>query len=95
MIRAKNTEPEIIEYLNTPPSKSELDEILKMLGLEPLDLIRKGEKIFKEKFKGKDNNRQEWIEIMVENPILIERPIVVSNGKAVIGRPPENVNALL
>ncbi len=95
LIRAKNSEPEIIEYLSTPPSKSELDEILKMLGLEPLDLIRKGEKVFKEKFKGKDNNRQEWIEIMVENPILIERPIVISNGKAVIGRPPENVNALL
>lgn len=80
----------VIEYLKTPPAKEELTEILDMLGMKPQELIRKGEKLYKEKFRGKALSDDEWVEAMVENPILIERPIVIKDGKAAIGRPPEN-----
>lgn len=95
IIEDKGIDVEIIQYLKTPPTKEELTNILKMLDIPAEKLIRKGEAIFKENFKGKSFSNDEWIDIMIENPKLIERPIVVHNGKAVIGRPPENVNLLL
>lgn len=85
----------VVEYLKTVPSKEELQDIVKMLGIEPEDLIRKGEAIYKEEFKGKQMSGEEWIEAMVQYPKLIERPIVIQGNKAVLGRPPENVKALL
>ena len=85
----------MVEYLKTPPREAELKAILKKLGLSPLQVIRKGEKIFKEEYKGKELSDDEWIAAMAANPILIERPIVVAGNKAVLGRPPENVNELL
>jgi arsenate reductase (glutaredoxin) len=95
IIEEAKKSPEIIEYLKNPPSEKELKSILKMLGISAQDLIRKGETVFKEKYKGKDFAEDKWIKIMTENPILIERPIVVHGGKAVLGRPPENVKNLL
>jgi len=80
-----------VEYLNNPPNKIELKEVLKKLGMKPGQIIRKGEAIFKENYKGKSYTDEEWIEIMANNPILMERPIVVKGNKAVMGRPPENV----
>jgi len=91
----KGIQPEIIEYLKNVPSEKELSDLLMKLNKKPEEIIRKGEKIFKEKFKGKKFNDHEWIKIMIENPKLIERPIVVSGYKAVLGRPPENVLDLL
>ena len=88
-------EVEIIEYLKTPPTASELKTIIAQLGIKPEKLIRNGEAIFKENYKGKTFTDEEWIDIMVKNPILIERPIVIKDGKAVLGRPPENVKGLL
>ena len=95
LVQDAGKEVEIIEYLVNPPSPAELKTILKMLNMKPLEIIRKGEDIFKQEFKGKNLSDEEWIEVMVQYPKLIERPIVVSNGKAVLGRPPENVSALL
>lgn len=95
IIEEKGIDVDIINYLNTPPTKSELIDILNMLNLPAEKLIRKGEAIFKENFKGKQFSNDQWIDIMLEYPKLIERPIVIHNGKAVIGRPPENVNLLL
>lgn len=95
VITSKNVEPDIIEYLKTPPTAKELKDILKKLGMKPQDIIRKGEAIYKEKYKGKEYSDEEWVKILVENPKLIERPIVVEGDKAVIGRPPENVLELL
>lgn len=95
IIEEKGIDVDIINYLNTPPTKRELIDILEMLNLPAEKLIRKGEAIFKENFKGKQFSNDQWIDIMLEYPKLIERPIVVHNGKAVIGRPPENVNLLL
>jgi arsenate reductase len=94
LIKEQGIEPEIIQYLKTPPTKTELKAIIEQLGMLPSQLLRKGEKIYKENFKGKDISEEEWIDIMVEYPKLIERPIVIKNGKAVLGRPPENVNDL-
>ena len=80
---------EIKKYLDTPPSYEELDNLLNLLKAQPLDIIRKGESVFKEKYWGKELSRKEWIEAMIENPILIERPIIIEEGiRAVVGRPP-------
>jgi len=86
---------EVIYYLETPPNKAQLEELLSKLNIKPLDLIRKGEKIYIENYKGKNLTDDQWIDTMVENPILIERPIVVSGNKAVIGRPTERIKEIL
>lgn len=96
LLEENSVATDIVEYLKTPPSEVELDEILSQLGLEPRDLMRKGEAEYKE--AGLDNpdlDRKALIKGMVENPKVIERPIVLMNGKAVVGRPPENVLNLL
>lgn len=96
LIRSKGSEPIIIEYLKTPPSVTELDEILNKLGIGPRELMRKSEEVYKE--AGLDNpalDRQALIAAMAQHPILIERPIVLAQGTAVIGRPPEKVLEIL
>lgn len=96
LIRDAGIEPEIVLYLETPPSQAELDRVLKRLGMQPQDLMRKGEPLYQELgLKGKELSRQEAIDLLVENPKLIERPIVVEGDRAVIGRPPETVRELL
>ncbi len=82
---------ETIEYLKTPPSKQELENLIKMLGIEPFELLRKSEPIFVEKFENKSLTGEECIQAMLDYPILIERPIVIIGEKAVICRPPEKL----
>lgn len=91
LLQEKGIEPNIIEYLTSPPSEAELDGILVKLGIEPEALIRTGEDEYKQHFKDRDLSRAETITLMVQYPKVIERPIVVNNGKAAIGRPPESV----
>jgi arsenate reductase len=86
---------EIINYLETPISEEELTEIIKLLGIAPIDLVRKNEAIWKENYKSKNLSDSEIITVMVKNPKLIERPIVINKGKAVIGRPPELIKSIL
>lgn len=95
LIREAGHEPEIVEYLQNPPSASELKELLKRMGKKPMEVIRKGEEVFKSNFKGKSYSDDEWISIMVENPKLIERPIVVKGDEVRLGRPPESVKEIL
>ena len=96
LIRAAGVEPEVVEYLKSPPSAAELDRVLKLLGKQPQELMRKGEKIYKELGLGdRTLTRKEAIALMVEHPVLIERPIVVEGDQAVLGRPPGNVEVLL
>ncbi|MCB0754024.1 MAG: arsenate reductase (glutaredoxin) [Flavobacteriales bacterium] len=95
LIHNAGIEPEIIEYLNDIPTEAELKELIAMLGIKPYDLLRRGEADFKDNYKGKDLSDDEWIAAMVKYPKLIERPIVVKQKKAVLGRPPENVKTLL
>ena len=86
---------EIVDYLNNIPTEKELKNILDMLGFSPIELVRKNEKIWKESYKGKTLSNEAIIKAMLEHPKLIERPIVVHNNKAVLGRPPENIKSLL
>lgn len=82
---------EVVKYLENVPSEKELKDIIKLLGIKPIELVRKNEAIWKDNFKGKDLSDAEIIKAMVENPKLIERPIVVNGNKAVLGRPPETI----
>ena len=84
-----------IEYLVETPSEKEIKEILKMLGMKAEQLVRKKESLYKEKYEGKKISNAEWIKILSKNPILIDRPIVVKDGKAIIGRPPERILDIL
>jgi arsenate reductase (glutaredoxin) len=95
LIRSRGHEPRVIEYLKTPPSETELTAIVRKLGIKPLELVRRNEQVFKDKYAGKTLADKEWIKAMVANPILIQRPIVVRGEEAAIGRPPEDVERLL
>lgn len=92
LLEENNIKPLIVEYLKSPPSRSELKRILKMLNIKPRDLLRTKEPEYKA--QGLDNNTltdEQIIDIMLAHPKLMERPIVVKDNKAVLGRPPENV----
>lgn len=92
LLLENNIQTEVIEYLKTPPDCETFKNILDMLDMKPIDLIRRGEKLYKElNIEKYENNNEALLEKMLENPILIERPIVLINNKAVIGRPPEQI----
>lgn len=95
IIKDAQVEVEIIEYLKEIPTIEEMEMLLMKLNLKPKDIVRKGEAVYKEKFKNSDFNDDEWIKIMIEYPKLIERPIVIKGNRAVLGRPPENVLDLI
>jgi arsenate reductase (glutaredoxin) len=98
LIKGEGVEPVIQTYLDTPPSKSDITKILQLLNRKPQEIMRFGESVAKELGLSPQDDRseEEWIDLMLQNPILIERPIVVVDGEAaVIGRPPESVLAIL
>ena len=87
---------EIIEYLDTPPDAGMLESILDMLGMEPRELMRQHEKEYAAAgLDGPELSREQLIDAMIEHPRLIERPIVIKNGKARLGRPPEKIVEIL
>lgn len=94
-LETSNKKFEIIKYLETPLSFNELAEIIRKLNINPLELIRKNETIWKENFKGKELSNSEIIQSMVDYPILMERPIVVYNDKAIIARPLEKIKEII
>ncbi len=92
LLSDRSIQADVIEYLNTPPNKAELKNILNMLDIEPRQLMRKGESEYKDNDLDDDSlSADQLIEAMVKFPRLIERPIVISNGKAAIGRPPSQI----
>jgi len=97
LLEGEGVNPEIVQYLDQPPSVSKLDQLCKGLGVQPLELMRTKEKRFAELgLSRKDERpRREWLQLMHQNPVLIERPIVVNGGKMALGRPPENVLEIL
>ena len=97
LLEARGIKLDAIEYLQTPPSVEELDAICRLLGVEPRQLIRTGEPRFAELGLTLTDHRPraEWLKLMVENPVLIERPIVLYKDRAVVGRPPEAVLRIL
>jgi arsenate reductase len=91
LLKDKGIEPEVNLYLDSPPNAEKLTDLLQKLGLEANQLIRKSEAYYKENLKGLEITDNELIDVMIKNPKLIERPIVVAGDRAAIGRPPEAV----
>lgn len=95
-LEEKGIKPEIIEYLKDKPfTEKSLSEIIHKLGIQPTDLIRTQEADYKQNYRGKNFSNNEWIKILVENPKLIRRPIIVKENKAVLGDIVENIDVLL
>ena len=95
LLQENGVEPEVVEYLKSSPTETEIRDVLAKLGLGAIDIVRKGEKVFKELGLTRESGDDALIAAMVANPILIERPIVVKGDKAALGRPPEAVLAIL
>ena len=96
LLEDEGIEPVIVEYLKTPPDAATLRKLVKLLGIRPIELVRKKEAVFKELgLADLVEDDEAMINAMVEHPILIERPIVVANGQARVGRPPESVREIL
>ncbi|MCW9024956.1 MAG: arsenate reductase (glutaredoxin) [Gammaproteobacteria bacterium] len=97
LLNENGIDPEIINYLDNPPTQAELKHLLQLLGKQPQDVIRFNEGVAKDLgLSAKDDrSADEWIKLMITNPVLIERPIVVIDDKAVLGRPPENILSII
>ncbi len=95
LLEEKGIKPKVIKYLDTPPNKEEIMEVLAMLDIEPILLMRTKEDIYKEMGLKDIHDNETLINAMVSNPKLIERPIVIKDGKAAIGRPIENIIKIL
>lgn len=96
LLEQKGIVPTIVKYLETPPDKTTLTEVLNQLGIAPRDLMRKGEDEYSAlNLDNPDLTNEQLIQAMVDHPKLIERPIIIANGKAIIGRPPEKVLDIL
>ena len=95
LLEEKGETIEVIRYLENPPTKQELKQIIDLLGIEPIDLVRVQESEWKENFKGKKRSNEEIIEAMLKYPKLMERPIAIKGLHAAIGRPPEKVLEIL
>ena len=95
LLEENNITPNIIDYLNQPPSADALKQVLSQLNMNPRELLRKGEAVYKELgLKDTALSDDDLVDAMINNPKLIERPIVIHNGEAKIGRPPESVLSL-
>ena len=95
LLQENGVEPDVVLYLDNIMIADELRGLLVKLGISPMQLVRKGEPVWKEKYKGKELSDDQVIEAMIANPKLIERPIVVKDQTAVLGRPPENILELI
>ena len=95
LLEERGIEAEVVKYLDTPPSKEEIKEVLKMLGISARELMRTKEEIYKELDLKNIEDEEKLIEAMAEHPKLIERPIVIKDGKAAIGRPIEKIIELI
>ena len=93
-LQTKTDEIQIVEYLKNPLTEDELKKLLMLLNKKPQEMIRTQESVYKQNFKGKNFTDDEWVKIMVENPKLIKRPIVVKGNKAVWGDPAEEIEKL-
>ena len=93
--KMKKVNVEVYEYLKTPPTAEELKDVLKKLGYKAESLVRRGEDLYLDEYKDRKMTEAQWIKVLVANPILIERPIVVNGEKALIVRPPTDILDIL
>ena len=94
LVAEAGAEAEIINYLETPPTRAELEDLLRKLGMRASELLRKDEPVYKEHYADRDLSEAEALDAMLAHPILMERPIVVKGDRAVVARPPERVKEL-
>lgn len=94
-LNEKGYDFEIVKYLDEGISEEELSDIISKTGKKPFDFVRTHETLFKTEYKGKEYSDKEWIKILVKNPKLLHRPIVINGDKAVLANPPENVEGIL
>ncbi|MBK8505418.1 MAG: arsenate reductase (glutaredoxin) [Saprospiraceae bacterium] len=95
IIQNHGIEPEVVLYLETPPTRKEIREVLDKLHIKAEELVRKEEKLYKDEYRDRELSEEEWINVLADNPKLIQRPVVVNGKRAIIGRPPESVHILL
>ena len=95
ILKDRDLDFEIVEYLKAPITKNELSDIIKKLNIEPIELVRKNEPVWKEKFKGQNLDNEQVLNAMVAYPKLIERPILINGNLAAIGRPPERLISII
>tara|TARA_B100001758_G_C18281156_1_gene541715 strand:- start:548 stop:898 length:351 start_codon:yes stop_codon:yes gene_type:complete len=95
LIQEKGFDIEIVEYLKTPLNTNELSSIIKLLGLTPIEIVRKNEEVFKKEFKGKDLTEEQWLKALISNPKLIQRPIITTQKKGIIGRDENELSKFL
>lgn len=95
MLKEHGVKPQLRLYLEEPPTPAELNELLKKMGKRVQSIIRTKEPLYKDNYEGRKLSKKEWLKILSENPILIERPILIKGDKAILGRPPEKVLELL
>ena len=94
-LEGKKVEFEVVEYLKTPITEEELQDVIVKMNTTPFDLVRTQEEVYKKQFKGKEFTEEEWVKLLVENPKLIKRPLVVKDYKAVWAVPPEEIDKLM
>lgn len=95
LIHDKGLDIEIVEYLKTPLDANELKSITKLIDLTPEQIVRKNEEVYKNEFKGKSLTNEQWIDALISNPKLIQRPIIIANGKGIIGRDENELSLFL
>lgn len=95
LLRERGVEVTIVEYLKTPPTRDALVDLVAKLGIPALEIVRRGEDVFRAQYAGRTLSESEWLDALAAHPILIERPIAVRGAHAVVGRPPERVLTLL
>ncbi len=94
-LQGKTTDIQIREYLKEPFTPDELIQVISKTGMKPFEIVRKQEDVYKKQFKGKIFSDKEWIDILIKNPKLIERPTVVSSQKAILAQPPEKIDEII
>lgn len=95
LLRTRGVEPRVIDYVRTPPSRAQIEEVLHKLGIPAIQLLRTGDSAYRDSGLNEQSSDREILDAMFHNPILIERPVVFSESSAIVGRPPENVLKLL
>jgi len=95
LLRERGLDLHVVEYLKSPPSRAEIKSVLGKLAIPAEALVRKGEDVYRDQFKDRTMTADQWLDALAAHPVLIERPVIIRGGRAVLGRPPENALELV